>query len=439
MTYIKPKILSGFMELLPEEQIVFNELQDKIKKVYESYGFLPIDTPVIEYSNILLAKAGGETEKQIYRFTKGDNDLALRFDQTVPLARYVAMNYNNLAFPFKRYQMSKVFRGERPQKGRYREFYQYDIDVVGDETLEIEYDALMPKIIYDIFNQINIGKFQVKINNRKLLNGFLESLNIDNKQEILRIIDKILKIGSSKVKELLLELNLNNDQVDKIIEFINLNGSNQEILNYLNNLDINNELYQTGLKEIECVINYLKNSNINEESYTIALYITRGLDYYTGTVYETYLEKYPEFGSVCSGGRYDNLADYYTDKLLPGVGISIGFTRLFSALMDKQILDFSKKTILDCLIINMDNNYQYALNVSNAIRENDIKVDIHYSNKNFKQKLKFANKIGVKYIIIIGEDEINNNKVVLKNMITGDQVNDSLDKIIEILKKELSS
>jgi len=439
MTYIKPKILSGFMELLTEEQIVFNELQDKIKKVYESYGFLPIDTPVIEYSNILLAKAGGETEKQIYRFTKGDNDLALRFDQTVPLARYVAMNYNNLAFPFKRYQMSKVFRGERPQKGRYREFYQYDIDVVGDETLEIEYDALMPKIIYDIFNQINIGKFQVKINNRKLLNGFLESLNIDNKQEILRIIDKILKIGSSKVKELLLELNLNNDQVDKIIEFINLNGSNQEILNYLNNLDINNELYQTGLKEIECVINYLKNSNINEESYTIALYITRGLDYYTGTVYETYLEKYPEFGSVCSGGRYDNLADYYTDKLLPGVGISIGFTRLFSALMDKQILDFSKKTILDCLIINMDNNYQYALNVSNAIRENDIKVDIHYSNKNFKQKLKFANKIGVKYIIIIGEDEINNNKVVLKNMITGDQVNDSLDKIIEILKKELSS
>ena len=439
MSYIEPKILSGFMELLPEQQIIFNKLEDTIRKVYESYGFLPIDTPVIEYSKILLAKAGGETEKQIYRFNKGDNDLSLRFDQTVPLARYTAMHYNDLVFPFKRYQMSKVFRGERPQKGRYREFYQYDIDVIGDGNLEIEYDGLMPKIIYDIFQKIEIGKFTIKINNRKLLNGYMDYLQISDKQEVLRIIDKILKIGKEKIEEYLKEINLNQTQIEKIISFISYDGTATDTINYLKSLNINNEVYQEGLEEIAQVVNYLKSSNIDEKYYQIALYITRGLDYYTGTVYETYLDEHQEFGSVCSGGRYDNLAEYYTDKVLPGVGISIGFTRLFAALIDNNALDFSKKTNLDCLIITMDSDYNYAIDVANTIRRHGINIDIHYSNKNFKQKLKFANRINVPYIIIIGENEIVNQKLVLKNMTSGEQIIDNIDAVISTLKKELNS
>ena len=332
---VKPKTLPGFMELLPKEQILFNKIKDTIQRTYEKYGFLPLDTPIIEDANVLLAKAGGETEKQIYRFNKGDNDLSLRFDLTVPLAKYVSARYNELSFPFKRYQIGKVFRGERPQKGRFREFYQCDIDVIGDGELSLMYDAEIPSIIYDIFTKMNIGKFVIRINSRKILNGFFENLNLSDKyQDILRIIDKMEKVSEEDLIEMLKEINLTDEIVNKILSFVKIKGSNENILNSLKNLNIENEMFVNGINELETVINSLRAMNIDEEYFVIDLTIARGLDYYTGIVYETKLVDYPQIGSVCSGGRYDDLATYYTDKKLPGVGISIGLTRLFYQLKE---------------------------------------------------------------------------------------------------------
>ena len=323
MGKVEPRTLSGFMELLPQDQIQFDKIKNVIEEVYSKYGFYPLDTPVIESSEVLLAKAGGETEKQIYRFNKGDSDLSLRFDLTVPLAKYVAARYNELVFPFKRYQIGKVYRGERPQKGRFREFYQCDIDVIGNETLSIYYDALIPSIICDIFSKLDFGDFAIRINNRKVLSGFFESLNLQNMiTDILRVIDKIDKIGQDNVKSELKELGINDDSIDKIINFIGIDGNNKEKISKLRALNIENETYNTGINELETVVNNLKDLQINEDNYYIDLTIARGLDYYTGTVYETILKDFPNIGSVCSGGRYDNLATYYTDKVLPGVGIS---------------------------------------------------------------------------------------------------------------------
>ena len=436
MNKVEPRTLPGFMELYPNEQLVFNNIKKVIEETYQSYGFYPLDTPVIESSDVLLAKAGGETEKQIYRFTKGDNDLSLRFDLTVPLAKYVAKRYNELTFPFKRYQIGKVYRGERPQKGRFREFYQCDIDVIGDESLSLMFDAEMPSIIYDIFKKLNIGDFIIRINNRKVLGGFFDYLELTDKiTDILRIIDKIEKIGADKVIKMLEELSITKDKIDKIIKFISIKGSNNEIINSLKDMNIDNDTFISGLNELEKVVNMMKLMEINEDNFEIDLTIARGLDYYTGTVYETILKDYPNIGSVCSGGRYDDLAGFYTDKKLPGVGISIGLTRLFDQLLDNNIINIKEASITDMLIVPFCEDYEYIFNVYNTLRRNNIKVDICYLDKGFKQKMKYANKINVKYVILIGEDEIKENVISLKDMVTGEQEKLTIKELIN--KKQL--
>ena len=346
MAKTEPRTLSGFMELLPDEQILFNQMKKTIEETYQKYGFLPLDTPVIELSEVLLAKAGGETEKQIYRFNKGDNDLSLRFDLTVPLSKYVAKNYGNLNFPFRRYQIGKVYRGERTQKGRFREFYQCDIDVIGDGELDLINDAELPSVIYTIFTKLGFSNFTIRINNRKILNGLFESLNQKEKAvEILRIIDKIDKIGKDAVIEELEKIEVEKEAVEKIIEFISINGTSDEKIEKLKKLNIENETYIKGVEELEYVVKHMRMFEIPENNFNVDLTIARGLDYYTGTVYETFLNDYRELGSVCSGGRYENLAEYYTDKKLPGVGVSIGLTRLFYKLNEMNLIKASKKSI----------------------------------------------------------------------------------------------
>ena len=417
MKLVEPRTLSGFMELEPSSQLLFEKYKNIIESTYQKYSFTPIDTPVIEYANVLLAKAGGETEKQIYRFKKGDNDLALRFDLTVPLAKYVAKNYNELVFPFKRYQIGKVYRGERAQRGRFREFYQCDIDVIGNETLPLIYDAQIPVIIGEILTKMEIGKYVIRLNNRKILNGFFSNLNLtDFQTEILRIIDKIDKIGAVEVENEIKELTKYSKE---IMSFISITGSNDEILRQLEELKIEDEIFVEGLNELKEVVNYLKLMKFND--YKIDLTIARGLDYYTGTVYETTLINNPEIGSVASGGRYENLAGFYTDKKLPGVGISIGLTRLFYNLLDAGVIKDYRKPIVDYLIIPMDGVDEFTFNIYNQYLNENKKVEICMLDKNFKQKMKYANRLNVPYVIIIGENEKNNNEYVLKNMYDGSQ------------------
>ena len=435
MNKVEPKTLSGFMELMPEDQILFDSIKNKIEEVYKNYGFYNLDTPIIESSEVLLAKAGGETEKQIYRFNKGDNDLSLRFDLTVPLAKYVAKRYNELVFPFKRYQIGKVYRGERPQKGRFREFYQCDIDVIGNEVLSLRYDVEIPSIIYDIFKKLDFGKFVIRINNRKVLGGFFESLNLTDKiTDILRVVDKLEKIGVDNVKKELNELEVSNDKIDSIINFISINGNNIEKINKLKNLNINNEKFIEGVNELEFVITNLEKMNIESSYYEIDLTIARGLDYYTGTVYETRLVDYPGIGSVCSGGRYDDLASFYTSQKLPGVGISIGLTRLFYQLKEAGIIKSDTNSVSDVIILPMTENFNYVYKVASIFRQNNIKTDICYLNK-FKQLMRYADRQKTPFVVIIGDDEIEKEVVTLKNMTTGDQKLVSLNNLVEEYKK----
>lgn len=435
MNKVNPRTLSGFMELSPNDQIEFNRIKKIIEDTYKLYGFYPLDTPVIEYSEVLLAKAGGETEKQIYRFNKGDNDLSLRFDLTVPLAKYVSLKYNELLFPFKRYQIGKVFRGERPQKGRFREFYQCDIDVIGDGELSLMYDAEIPSIIYDIFTKMNIGKFVIRINNRKILNGFFEYLNLSDKyQDILRIIDKMEKVSESDLIDMLKEIDLTDEIIDKILSFVKIKGTNGEVLNSLKGLNISNEAFLNGINELETVINSLRTMNINEEYFMIDLTIARGLDYYTGTVYETKLVDYPQMGSVCSGGRYDDLATFYTDKKLPGVGISIGLTRLFYQLKENGLIKNEDDSVVDVMILPMIEEYKVPLEISKKLRNIGISTSICYINKKFKSKIKYADSMNVKYSIIIGEDEINNNVVTIKDMYKNEQTQINIECLEEYFK-----
>lgn len=438
MAKVKPRILPGFMELLPEDQILFNKIYDTIRQVYESFGFLPLDTPVIELSDVLLAKAGGETEKQIYRFNKGDNDLALRFDLTVPLARYVAQHSGQLTFPFKRYQMSKVYRGERPQKGRFREFYQCDIDIIGNEELDLAYDAEMPAVIYNVFKKLNLGKFTIRLNNRKVLNGFFESLGLQDKiTDILRNIDKIDKIGKDNVIECLRELEVEEDKINSIMNFITISGTDKEKIASLKALNIDNDKFNQGVDELEIVTNYMASFGIADDYFEIDLTIARGLDYYTGTVYETVLDDYRNLGSVCSGGRYDNLAEYYTNSKLPGIGISIGLTRLFSQLKDAGIIQSDKSSLVDVLVVPMGVDMDYVLKTAATIRNADFVTDVYYANKNMKHKMKYANKLGIPFVAVIGEDEVSQNSVALKNMTTGEQIVVGLDKIADEIKKQM--
>ena len=431
---IKPKTLPGFMELLPNEQILFNKMRETIQKSYESYGFLPLDTPIIEDANILLAKAGGETEKQIYRFNKGENDLALRFDLTVPLAKYVTEYYDKLSFPFKRYQIGKVYRGEKPQRGRYREFYQCDIDIIGDGELSVVNDAELASVIYKTFENLGFEDFTICINNRKILNGLFDGLGLKtNSAEILRIIDKIDKIGADKVKAELGK-DISTDKVNTIMDFISISGTNDEKLQKLEKMKISNEIWDEGLKDLKEVVKFIRIFMVPEENFKIDLTIARGLDYYTGTVYETFLNKYRNLGSVCSGGRYDNLTEYYSTRKMPGVGISIGLSRLFFQLTDNNIISTDNQSIANVLVISMDNNYDECAKIASTLRENGIKAQVDFENKKIAKKFKYADKLNVKYVIVIGEDEIKNNVVTLKNMLTGEQDTLKLEDVIIKIK-----
>lgn len=439
MAKTEPRTLPGFMELLPNEQILFDQMKQAIEESYKTFGFLPIDTPIIELADVLLAKTGGETAKQIYKFEKGDTNLALRFDLTVPLAKYVAKNYGNLSFPFRRYQIGKVYRGEKVQKGRYREFYQCDIDIIGDETLDIINDAELPVVIATTFSNLGFNDFTIKINNRKILNGLYESLGQEeNSVEIMRIVDKLDKIGVEAVKEEISKLGVLSEVTDKIIEFIQIKGSTDEVLQKLEALNISNEKYLKGVEELKEVVKYIRLFKMPEENFAIDLTIARGLDYYTGTVYETFLNDYRELGSVCSGGRYENLAENYTDKKLPGVGVSIGLTRLFYKLNELNIIKADKKSISDILIIPMTENMSVPLELGTELRKLKVNTEIYLNNKKIKAKMKYADKLEIPYVVVIGDNEIETSKVKVKEMATGKETECELDakEILNVIRRK---
>jgi len=425
MDIIKPRTLSGFMELLPGKQAKLERMMEILRSTYASYGFAALDTPAIEDAQILLAKGGGETEKQIYRFQKGDSDLALRFDLTVPLAKYVALHYNDLAFPFRRYQISKVYRGERAQRGRFREFYQADIDIIGDGKLDILNEAEIPAIIYKVFRGFGLERFQIRVNNRKILTGFYAMLGLSEKSgDIMRSVDKLDKIGPEKVRKILLEdCGLTESDADEILKFISIRGTNSEVLAALEGYVGKNEVFDLGLAELKAVCGNLAAFGVPEANFAVDLTIARGLDYYTGTVYETTLLDHPEIGSVCSGGRYDNLAGYYIDKALPGVGISIGLTRLFYVLDEQGLLNPAIPSApADALVLPMTADPAPAIALAEALRSHGIKVQLYGEQKKFKQKMAYADKLGVPYAVLLGEDEIAENVCSVKDMRTGEQV-----------------
>lgn len=434
---IEPRTLAGFMELLPNEQILFEQMKQTIEKTYQRFGFLPLDTPILELSEVLLAKAGGETEKQIYRFTKGDTDISMRFDLTVPLAKYVAKNYGNLSFPFRRYQIGKVYRGEKTQKGRFREFYQCDIDIIGDGELGIVNDAEIPSVIYNLISDLGFNDFTICINNRKVLNGLFREVNQEqNAVDIMRTIDKLAKIGKEKVIEELKEIGVDDQAIERILTFIEIDGTTDEKISKLENLGILNEMFTQGLEELKQVVKYIRIFGVPDTHFKIDLTIARGLDYYTGTVYETFLNDYKELGSVCSGGRYENLAEYYTDKKLPGVGISIGLTRLFYKLNELQLIKSDKYSMSDILIIPMTEDMTKSIELASDLRKEGINTEVYLNDKKLKAKFKYADKLKIPYVVVIGEDEISSNTVKVKNMETGEETPIELDakKICKVIK-----
>jgi histidyl-tRNA synthetase len=424
MAKMTARTLSGFMELLPAPQQQMERMMEILRSTYARYGFTPLDTPVIESSEVLLAKGGGETEKQIYRFTKGDADLSLRFDLTVPLAKYVALHYNDLSFPFRRYQIGKVYRGERAQRGRFREFYQADIDVIGDGKLDITNEAEIPSIIYQTFTALGLKRFQIRVNNRKILNGFYAMQGLTEKSgDIMRTVDKLDKIGAEKVGQCLIDdCGLTEAQAGEILKFIAITGSNSQVLAALQGYAGRNEVFDQGLKELNTVVRYLAAFGVPEANFAVDLTIARGLDYYTGTVYETTLTDHPEIGSVCSGGRYDNLAEFYTDRQLPGVGISIGLTRLFYVLGEQGMLNSELPTApADVLVLPMTDDLAPAITLATDLRAAGVRTQLYTEAKKFKAKMSYADKLAIPYVIFLGDDEIAANVVSCKDMVTGEQ------------------
>ena len=425
MNQIKPRTLSGFMELLPAPQMQMERMMEILRRTYSLYGFTPLDTPAIESAEVLLAKGGGETEKQIYRFSKGDADLALRFDLTVPLAKYVALHANELTFPFRRYQIGKVYRGERAQRGRFREFYQADIDIIGDGKLDILNEAEIPAIIYKTFRSLGLSRFQIRENNRKILNGFYAMTGLaDRSGDIMRAVDKLDKIGPDKVSTILQEdCGLTHEQTVEILSFISITGSNEAVLESLAGYMGRDSMFDQGLEELRQVTAYLGQFGVPAENFAVDLTIARGLDYYTGTVYETTLLDHPEIGSVCSGGRYDNLAGYYTDRQLPGVGISIGLTRLFYVLGEQSLLNPALPTApADALVLSMTPDPGPAIEVATCLRNAGIRTQVYLEQKKFKQKMSYADKLGIPYAVLLGEDELREGKCSVKDLTTGTQV-----------------
>ena len=441
MDKIKPRTLSGFMELQPDKQVQMDKMRAVLAETYARYGFTPLDTPAIEAAEVLLAKGGGETEKQIYRFTKGESDLALRFDLTVPLAKYVAANYGQLTFPFRRYQIGKVWRGERAQRGRFREFYQADIDIIGDGALDILNEAEIPAIIYDTFTRLGLHRFRIRVNNRKVLNGFFAILGLSEQAgDVLRTIDKLDKIGADKVRELLIDTcGVTVEQADEILRFIACPGTSADKLAFLEQYRGRNETFDTGLDELRTVVGYLPAFGVPEENFELDLTIARGLDYYTGTVYETVLLDHPEVGSICSGGRYDDLAGYYTNKSLPGIGISIGLTRLFYILQEQNMISDAVLTApADVLILPMTDDLSAAVSLASMLRAGGLRVQLYSEKKKFKAKIGYADKLGIPFVIFLGEDEIAQNVCALKNMVTGVQEAVTQAAALETIRAEIA-
>ena len=442
MAKMTPRTLSGFMELLPQPQQQMERMMDILRRTYSLYGFTPLDTPVIEASEVLLAKGGGETEKQIYRFQKGDADLALRFDLTVPLAKYVALHYNDLSFPFRRYQIGKVYRGERAQRGRFREFYQADIDIIGDGKLDITNEAEIPAIIYQTFTSLGLKRFQIRVNNRKILNGFYAMLGLTARSgDIMRTVDKLDKIGAEKVRTLLTdEVGVSAESADEILKFIAITGGNEQVLAALESYRGRNEVFDEGLDQLNTVVKYLSAFGVPAENFAVDLTIARGLDYYTGTVYETTLLDHPEIGSVCSGGRYDNLAEYYTDKQLPGVGISIGLTRLFYVLGEQGMLNPGLPTApADVLILPMTAELAPAVTLATRLRAAGVRTQLYTEQKKFKAKMSYADKLGVPYVVFLGDDEIAGNVVACKDMASGRQTTLPFDETLGLIRRGLDA
>ena len=441
MDKIKPRTLSGFMELQPDKQVQMDKMRAVLAETYARYGFTPLDTPAIEAAEVLLAKGGGETEKQIYRFTKGESDLALRFDLTVPLAKYVAANYGQLTFPFRRYQIGKVWRGERAQRGRFREFYQADIDIIGDGALDILNEAEIPAIIYDTFTRLGLHRFRIRVNNRKVLNGFFAILGLrEQAGDVLRTIDKLDKIGADKVRALLTDTcGVTVEQADEILRFIACPGTSADKLAFLEQYRGRNETFDLGLDELRTVVGYLPAFGVPEENFELDLTIARGLDYYTGTVYETVLLDHPEVGSICSGGRYDDLAGYYTNKSLPGVGISIGLTRLFYILQEQNMISDAVLTApADVLILPMTDDLSAAVSLASMLRAGGLRVQLYSEKKKFKAKIGYADKLGIPFVIFLGEDEIAQNVCALKNMVTGVQEAVTQAAALETIRAEIA-
>ncbi|MCL2126536.1 MAG: histidine--tRNA ligase [Oscillospiraceae bacterium] len=430
MDIIKPRTLSGFMELLPAQQVFFNAIMQKLREVFSLFGFAPLDTPMMEAAEILLAKGGGETEKQIYSFTKGGTDLALRYELTTSLAKYVAANYSALAFPFRRYEIGKVYRGERAQRGRFREFYQADIDIIGDGSLDILNEAEIPSVIYKCFTSIGLDRFVIHINNRKVLSGFFDILGVrDAAGDVMRAVDKLDKIGADKLSAMLCDdLGLSKALVDEIIGFMTYQGDPFDVLDRYRG---RSELFDRGADELASVRQHMKGFGVPESHFAIDLSIARGLDYYTGTVYETMLVDHPGVGSVCSGGRYDNLAEYFIARNLPGVGISIGLTRLFYILNEQNMLNDSVMSApADALIIPMTEDLSYATALATTMREAGLRTQIYGENKKFKAKVTYADRLGVPFVVFLGEDEITSGQISVKDMATGVQTTASASMLI---------
>ena len=450
---IKPRTPPGVMELLPRDQIAFQRMLDVIRRNYERFGFLPVETPVFELSEVLLTKTGGETERQVYfvqstgALANAGNDsvpeLALRFDLTVPLARYVAEHEHELAFPFRRYQMQRVYRGERAQRGRFREFYQCDIDVIGKDALSVRHDAEMPAVIHAVFTELGVGPFTIQLNNRKLLRGFFEGLGIGDGERqalVLREIDKIDKRGADAVRATLVgeAFGLAGEVADRIMAFVQVRSvSHADALAKLAALGEGNATLAEGIAELREVLEMLKGHGVPESNYALNFSIARGLDYYTGTVYETTLDEHPQIGSVCSGGRYENLASSYTKSKLPGVGISIGATRLFWQLREAGIISTAESSVEVMVGLMDEARLADSLDIARRLRGAGINAEVQLEAKKLARQFQYADRAGIRFVVLYGDDEAARGVVKVKDMKSQEQFELGRDELAAALKVEL--
>jgi histidyl-tRNA synthetase len=451
MALTPARTMPGVLELLPLDQIAFQRMLDVIRRNYERFGFLPIETPVIEHADVLLTKTGGETERQVYfvqstgALEQGEKpDLALRFDLTVPLARYVAEHEHDLSFPFRRYQMQRVYRGERAQRGRFREFYQCDIDVIGKDSLSVRYDAEVPAVIYSVFRELNIGAFTIQLNNRKLMRGYFESLGVtDSEQQtlVLREVDKLDKRGADYVRDTLTgeQFGLSAEIAQKILDFVQVRSSSlQDAFDKLDALGAGPEIMEQGRAELKEVLGMIRDFGVPESHYMLNLSIARGLDYYTGTVYETTLNDHPQIGSICSGGRYENLASQYTKSKLPGVGISIGLTRLYWQLREAGLVTGGQSTV-DVLVTQMDEAQLPAyLALASELRGAGIATEVVLEGGKLGKQFKYADRAGIRFVIVLGEDELAKGVVTVKDLRREDQFEVARTELIKTLRVELA-